>query len=280
MSDMANLTRSKLAASSTFIFNLLIRIGRLSTLVVILGLIYLAYRYSLHNILHGSLILGLIAFWVLVAYTTLPRVHRLLSKIYLPDYYMGRARTSDGLLGDPINVAVLGSARELRRAMTAAGWIEADRPTFRSTIRIIYAILFRKNYPAAPGSTLYLFGYRQAYSFQKQLGNNPRNRHHVRFWKTPDNWWLPGGFSADWLGAVHYDTHVGLSLFTGQFTHKIGEHIDQERDLLLAELMEANPSVRVEIVPHFSSGFHARNGGGDRIRTDGAMPFIDLKESD
>ncbi|HSX15881.1 MAG TPA: LssY C-terminal domain-containing protein [Candidatus Saccharimonadales bacterium] len=276
---MASSQRSKLAASSTFIFNLLIRLARLATLVVILALIYFAYRYSLHNILHGSFVLGLLFLWALAAYTTLPRVHRLLSKIYLPDYYMGRARTSDGLLGDPINVAVLGSARQLRRTMLAAGWIEADRPTFRSTLRIIHAVIFRKSYPAAPGSTLYLFGYRQAYSFQKQIGDNPRNRHHVRFWKTPGDWWLPGGFTADWLGAVHYDTHVGLSLFTGQFTHKIGEHIDEERDLLVADITSSGATARVEVVPHFTSGFHARNGGGDRIRTDGAMPFVDLRQS-
>jgi hypothetical protein len=265
------------SASTTFVVNLLIRLGRLGVLAVFLVLLYYAYRYSLHNILHGSFALGFLVLWVLVAYITLPRVHRWLTRIYLPDYYMGRSRTSEDLLGDPINVAMNGSAKQLREAMLAAGWVESDRPTLRNTARMVQASLFSKSYPAAPGSTQYLFGYKQVYSFQKEQNGHPRNRRHVRFWKTPADWWLPGGYTADWLGAAHHDEYIGLSLFTGQFLHKINEDLDEERDLLVAELTAASKTAKVQVVPHFSSGYHARNGGGDRIHTDGAMPFIDLR---
>jgi len=47
--------------------------------------------------------LFVLAFWVLLAYLVLPRLHRILTTIYVPDYFIGRARTSDGLLGDPVN---------------------------------------------------------------------------------------------------------------------------------------------------------------------------------
>ncbi|WP_235934567.1 LssY C-terminal domain-containing protein [Agromyces humi] len=54
-------------------------------------------------------ILGFVLFWALLAYLVLPRLHRILTTIYVPDYFIGRARTSDGLLGDPVNLAVRGA---------------------------------------------------------------------------------------------------------------------------------------------------------------------------
>ena len=68
-------------------------------------------------------------FWVLLAYLVLPRLHRILTTIYVPDYFIGRARTSDGLLGDPVNLALLGSEDEVHAALVAAGWTRADDVT-------------------------------------------------------------------------------------------------------------------------------------------------------
>ena len=38
-------------------------------------------------------ILFALAFWVLLAYLVLPRLHRIVTAIYVPDYFIGRART-------------------------------------------------------------------------------------------------------------------------------------------------------------------------------------------
>jgi hypothetical protein len=271
--------RVKRLLNGAFLLNTVVRLVRLAMLVLFLVLLYYAYRYSLRSLLHGSFVLGFLILWVLVAYITLPRLHRWLTKIYLPDYYMGRARTSEGLLGDPINIAIHGSAKQLRETMQAAGWVEADRIRLRTALRIVHAVLFNKSYPAAPGNTLFLFGYRQTFSFQKEENGNPRSRRHVRFWKTPAKWWLPGGYTADWLGAVHHDQYVGISLFTGQFTHRVYEDTDGPRDDLVKDLVRVNTAAKIAVVEHFSSGYHARNGGGDRMRTDGSMPFVDLRKS-
>ena len=67
-----------------------------------------------------------VVFWVLLAYLVLPRLHRILTTIYVPDYFIGRARTSDGLLGDPVNLALLGDEEQVHAAMTPAGWTRAD----------------------------------------------------------------------------------------------------------------------------------------------------------
>jgi len=58
-----------------------------------------------------------LVFWVLLAYLVLPRLHRILTTIYVPDYFIGRARTSDGLLGDPVNRALMGDADQLVAAV-------------------------------------------------------------------------------------------------------------------------------------------------------------------
>src|SRR5699024_10831386 len=65
-------------------------------------------------------------------------------------------------------------------------------------------------------------------------------------------------------------------MFTGQVTHRIAADIDTERDHIVATLTEANPGIDVEVLKSFSSGYHHRNGGGDRIETDGDLPIVDL----
>jgi hypothetical protein len=245
-------------------------LSRITILAGLFAVIYFAYRYSLRNIIHGSIVPGVILFWVVTAYITLPRIHRWLTKLYLPTYYIGRTRTGDGLLGDQINIAINGSAKDLRTAMHAAGWAEADSKTVRNSLRMIKASLLSKSYPGAPGNAQYLFGYKQVYSFQKE-DRTPLSRHHVRFWKTPAKWWLPGGYKADWLGAVHYDKSLGIGLLNGQITHKTTETIDTARDFLLADLRTAGVIDKVHTVKHFSGELHGR------VRTDGAMPFVNLR---
>src|SRR6478736_3791442 len=90
------------------------------------------------------LVLFFVLFWLVLAYLVLPRLHRILTQIYVPDYFIGRARTSDGLLGDPINLALLGSEAQLDHAMREAGWTRADDVTARSSGRIIGSTLLRR----------------------------------------------------------------------------------------------------------------------------------------
>lgn len=218
-----------------------------------------------------------IAFWVLLAYLVLPRLHRILTAIYVPDYFIGRTRTSDGLLGDPVNLALMGSAEQIAAAMGAAGWRRADPVTLATSWRIVTSTIRRRSYDEAPVSPLYLFGRMQDFAYQQEVAGNPAQRHHVRFWKCPDGWLLPGGRHVDWLAAGTFDTAVGLSLFTLQVTHRIDADTDIERDHIVASLRGA-VAVRVDVIADFATGYHARNGGGDSIRTDGDLPIIDVRE--
>ncbi|THG32580.1 hypothetical protein E6C70_12575 [Glaciibacter flavus] len=224
-----------------------------------------------------SSVVYFVAFWVLLAYLLLPRVHRILTTIYVPDYFIGRARTSDGLLGDPVNLALLGSEEEVNAAMVAAGWTRADDVTVASSLRIIGSTLSRRSYDEAPVSPLFLFSRKQDFAYQQEVAGNPAKRHHVRFWRCPDDWLLPGGRRVEWLAAGTFDRAVGFSLFTMQITHKIDADTDVERDHIIATVREAVPSARVDVIRDFSTGYHSRNGGGDSITTDGDLPILDVR---
>lgn len=219
----------------------------------------------------------LIPFWALVAYLVLPRLQTLVTSVYVPGYFIARTRTSDGLLGDPVNLAVDGTARQIHAAMTACGWVLADDITVRSSWGIIVSSVLRRSYPAAPVSSLKLFGRRQCLAYQQEVAGNAAQRHHVRFWRCPDGWLLPGGHRVQWLGSGTYDRAVGLSLFTLQVTHKIDADIDVERDYIVGSIRYYVPESRVTVLENFSTGYHDRNGGGDAIRTDGDLPVIDLR---
>jgi hypothetical protein len=244
-------------------------------LAVVAGMIY---RYLLSDIISGkSHFFAYIILWLFSAYIILPRIYRLVSKLFLPNYFFGRTQTSDGLLGDPVNLVLNGSREQLIAAMEQAGWAKATPLKLSSSIKIVYAAVRGTNYPDAPVSPLFVFNRQEDFAFEKDVDGNPRRRHHIRFWKTPENWWLPGGYKADWLAAATFDNNVGLSLFTGQVTHKIDANVDQERDFVVETLQEANRIISIEDVRHFTSSYHARNGGGSFIHTDGTMPFVTIK---
>ncbi|MBO9625159.1 MAG: LssY C-terminal domain-containing protein [Microbacterium sp.] len=237
---------------------------------------WLAVLIAIQGFRYPWSVLLFIPVWAIIAYLVLPRLHRMLSDLYVPDYFFGRTRTADGLLGDPVNLAVDGGAAQLDHVMTTGGWHRADEITAASTWRIIVSTLTRTSYPTAPVSPLMLFGRRHDLAYQQEVEGNPKQRHHVRFWHCPPGWLLPGGARTDWLGAATYDTDVGLSLFTLQVTHRIDENTDEERDYLVSGIRAAHPDVGQRVLADFTTGYHARNGGGDRFLTDGDLPILDV----
>ena len=238
---------------------------------------WLAYL-TVHQIVIGGLHdwwLTLVL-WVLVAYLLLPRVQTILAHIYVPNYFIGRTRINEGVLGDPVNIALLGNEKQVRFSMATAGWQLADQLGFRSGLRIVASTLTRRPYPTAPVSNLYLFNRIQDFAFEQEVADSPAQRHHVRFWATPPGWRLPGGTPVDWVAAGTFDRKVGLSDFTLQVTHKVADDTDVERDHVVETLLTGNPAATKTVLQHFSSGYHSHNGGGDAIQTDGNLPVVDL----
>jgi hypothetical protein len=115
---------------------------------------------------------------------------------------------------------------------------------------------------------LFLWGRKEDLAFEQPVGNDPRQRHHVRFWRSAK---LDADGRPLWVGAAIFDQRVGLSHTTGQITHHTAPDIDAERDTLFADLQRTGDLLE----RYFVDGFHrirqGRNGGGDAWHTDGRL---------
>ncbi|MGA8616306.1 MAG: LssY C-terminal domain-containing protein [Xanthobacteraceae bacterium] len=200
-------------------------------------------------------ILAVAVTYAVAAYVILPRVVRIGLKILQHKRVPRYSITADGLPGDPVNLVLAGTLPQLRAAFARAGWAEADALTLRSSWRMVRAFMLKSPYPTAPFSTLYLFGRGQDIGFQKAIDNNPRKRHHVRFWAlslkraettlgTADLWLKshrpPDLEHVYWVGAGTRDTGFSLTQLTFQITHATDSDTNAERDFIIAELKNTN----------------------------------------
>jgi len=184
--------------------------------------------------------------------------------------------TATGHAGDAINIAFIGSEQELHRALAAAGWYAADPITLETSLRIAADVVLNKPYPHAPVSDLYLWGRKEDAAFEQPVGDSPKQRHHVRFWRSRE---LDTNSEPLWLGAATYDERVEISRTTGGITHKIGPDIDQERNKLVRDIVRADALDGYYWVDRFHGTAEGRNGGGDPYFTDRrlAIGVIDLR---
>jgi hypothetical protein len=181
--------------------------------------------------------------------------------------------TGDGHPGDPLNVALVGSKEDIDRIMKAAGWFPAAALGIRSDLRIADDTILSRPDDEAPVSNLFLFGRKEDLAFEQPVGDNPRQRHHVRFWKTDK--------AVDdrpiWIGSASYDERVGLSHTTGQITHHISGDVDAERDHLFANLEATGDLAKNEVINGYHTQLTGTNGGGDRWHTDGRLFVGEIK---
>lgn len=220
-------------------------------------------------------LVGCVLVWLAVAYLLLPwlwrgYIHRHPALQDLP----GITTTANGIPGDPLNLAIIGSKAELVRAMTAIEWRPADPLSLKSSLEIAEATVLHREYPDAPVSNLFLWGRKEDLAFEQPAGNDPRRRHHVRFWKSDK---LDEAGRPLWAGAVTFDKSVGLSHTTGQITHHVDAQVDVERDRLMGQLLKANWTAPIEYVDGFHKTLSGKNGGGDPWQTDGRLAIARLK---
>ncbi len=176
--------------------------------------------------------------------------------------------TAQGRQGDAINVAFIGTEEELHRMFAAAGWYAADPITLKTSVRIAADVVLHKPYAHAPVSDLFVWGRRQDAAFEQPVGDSPKQRHHVRFWCSPE---VDRSGEPLWLGAATYDERVEVSRTTGGITHKISPEIDNERNKLVTDAARAGMLDGYYWVERFHRNRQGRNGGGDPYVTDGRL---------
>jgi hypothetical protein len=214
--------------------------------------------------------------WSVAAYFLLPLAWQRVSRHHHPalEDTPRITQTRDGIRGDPINIALVGTEEEVVTAMLKAMWLPADPITLRSSLRIASGTIRSRPYETAPVSDLFVWGRKQDLAFQQPIGKNPRRRHHVRFWRSDA---LEYHGQLLWVGAATLDISVGLSRTTAQITHHIDADVDAERDKLLDDLEKTNLLAGIDWVEPFHKQLEGRNGGGDRWYTDGRLPVVIMK---
>jgi len=224
----------------------------------------------------------------IAAYIILPRAIRVGLKILQRKRVPSYTITGDGLPGDPVNIALVGTLQQLRVAFASLGWSEADRLSLASSWGMIRAFVFNSPYPTAPFSTLYLFGRGQDIGFQKAIDNSPRKRHHIRFWalsqtRARDTWgaagfWLNTERPSDseralWIGAGTRDTGLSLTRLSFQITHATDSDTNEERDYIIGELRK-NRFIEAEKVYQAGQGLPSERV--NHYITDGEITLASL----
>jgi hypothetical protein len=217
----------------------------------------------------AALVLALVLLYVAVAYLLVPLLwvrheHRHPSFDDTPRI----THTKADIPGDPLNVALIGTETDLKRIMLAAKWYPADPLTLKSCLEMADAAVLKRPYEDAPVSNLYLFGRKEDLAFEQPVGDSPRHRHHVRFWRTDK---VDEDGRPVWVGSAVYDERVGLSRTTGEVTHVTAPDVDAERDYLFGDLEQTGDLAERYVVDDFHKQREGRNGGGDPWRTDGKL---------
>lgn len=237
-------------------------------------------------------LVALLGTYVLVAYVLIPLALRLIRYFFRPTHIPLYSTTPDGFACDPVNIAVVGTQKQVIAAMKQAGWHQADKKTPRTLIRYIVSILLQQPYPTAPFSNLYLFGRHQDFGFQLPVDNNPRHRHHVRFWAashTSDPRHLEHiGFwerihKSDlvnerilWVGAASLDVGLGVIRHNAQVTHMIHPATDAERELIASDL-QATGLVKKSRLVKIGEPYRLTNRVlTGYLHTDGKMKILEL----
>lgn len=215
------------------------------------------------------IVIGFLLVWAVVAYLVAPGLWKRYARKH-PDFDANPrlTQTGDHHPGDPLNVALIGTEEQLLSLMQASKWYPAAALGLKSDLKIAVDSVLSRPDTDAPVSNLFLFGRKEDVAFEQPVGNNPRHRHHVRFWKT-------GTVDADgrpqWIGSAVYDQRVGLSRTTGQITHVTAVDVDTERNYLFECLDKSGQLTDRYTIPGFHTQLTGHNGGGDPWKTDGVL---------
>ena len=177
---------------------------------------------------------------------------------------------------DAINIAVIGTAEQLRVACEAAGFTRAAPMNLGSDFKTFVRAAKGEGYGAQPVSELVLGG-RAPDEVYEKVADTFLKRHHFRVWRWPavaanqDS-------TALWLIAATHDTGLTFSKQRDAFTHTIDPRIDLERDKIVSDLVSTNRVAAMSYVPRATPARGApAKAGPPAIATDWKLAVLVLK---
>lgn len=178
--------------------------------------------------------------------------------------------------GDPLNLVAIGSFEAILNSF-GARWDETETITAESCWRTFKAFALGSSYRYSPVSSLFFAGRSQDFALQKAR-QTINQRLHLRLWLTE----LRFQGKPVWIGQVSRDIGVRFTFRTWNLTtHKIDPDVDDARDYVMNDLLEAG---RVEQIGYVSGVEEAprahprRNLTGDPYFTDGFRAVLMFAE--
>jgi hypothetical protein len=168
--------------------------------------------------------------------------------------------------GDPLNLVAIGDFDTVLNGF-GARWDETEIISLRSCWRTLKAFSLGSRYRYSPVSSLYLEGRHQDFALQKAR-QTINERLHLRLWLTP----LRYQGKPVWIGQISRDIGVRFTWKTWNLTtHKIDPNVDEARDYVLDDLMNAGRVSQVAYV----AGAVAADGTTPRHNLTGDPYFTD-----
>ena len=144
-----------------------------------------------YNVVGIFILIGvvLLADYEALSYAVSPRIwqKRNLRRVSdLPQMLPKQSYAEDGRPMEPVNLVLIGSKEDIRRAFQRRGWKIAERLSLRSALRAVWALIGNRSYPRGPFGWGYVEGRRQDLGLERETEiHSFRQRHHIRLWRTP-----------------------------------------------------------------------------------------------
>ena len=238
--------------------------------------------------------LAILITYILAAYIFIPFLIRLIRIVFPTRHPPLYSVTPDGFASDPINLAIIGTEKQLHHAMKRAGWHKADKKSVLTVIRMIAYSFLKRSYPSAPMSNLYLFGRKQDVGFEMPIKRGSNHRHHVRFWATTFDpsmkltvnsidWQHRPSLDSTtealiWIGAASRDVGLTVIRHNGQVTHLVDSDTNAEREFTIESLQKKELANDIRALK-LKDPYGLRNRGWRAsLHTDGMLHVISLQQ--
>ena len=179
--------------------------------------------------------------------------------------------------GDPLNLVVIGDFLTILNAF-GARWDETETISVRSCWLTVKSFLLGTRYRYCPVSPLYFQGRSQDFALQRTR-QKINERLHLRLWITSLR--LKG--KPVWVGQISRDIGVRFTPKTWNLTtHKIDPDVDDARDYVLGDLIEAgrvSGATYVAGVEAANRNTPRKNLTGDPFFTDGLRAVALVSET-
>jgi hypothetical protein len=179
--------------------------------------------------------------------------------------------------GDPLNLAAVGTFRAILSSF-GARWDETEVISLKSCWRTFKAFSLGSRYRYSPVSALYVSARCQDFALQKAR-QTINQRLHLRLWMTP----LRFEGRPVWIGQISRDIGVRFTPKTWNLTtHKIDPDVDDARDYVLDDLLEAGRISHVGYVAGVKAADRTaprHNLTGDPYFTDGLRALVVFSET-